>query len=145
MATRRELIAAIGQRYRGSVGDERRRILDQFVRLTGYHRKHAIRVLGLRDSRSRSRAARPRLYDQAVQEAVKLLWEAADRVCGKQLKAILPTLIEAMRRHGHLDLEPTLAAKLSTISAATIDRMLSSPRQAGLQGRSAHRPPEAYG
>jgi hypothetical protein len=38
MATRRELIAAIGQRYRGSVGDERRRILDEFVRLTGYRR-----------------------------------------------------------------------------------------------------------
>ncbi len=63
------------------------------------------------------------------------MWEAADRVCGKRLKAILPTLIEAMRRHGHFDLEPTLAAKLSTISAATIDRMLSGPRQAGLQGR----------
>jgi hypothetical protein len=36
------------------------------VRLTGYHRKHAIRVLGPRDGQSRSRAARPRLYDQAV-------------------------------------------------------------------------------
>lgn len=58
MATRRELIAAIGQRYRGSVGDESRRILDEFVRLTGYHRKYAIRVLGPRDGRSRSRASR---------------------------------------------------------------------------------------
>ena len=86
MATRRELIAAIGQRYRSSSADERRRILDEFVRLTGYHRKHAIRVLGPRDDRGRSRAARPRLYDQAVQEVVKLLWEAADRVCGKRLK-----------------------------------------------------------
>jgi hypothetical protein len=135
MATRRELIGAIGQRYRSSSADERRRILDEFVRLTGYHRKHAIRVLGPRDDRGRSRAARPRLYDQAVQEVVKLLWEAADRVCGKRLKAILPTLIEAMRRHGHLDLEPTLAAKLATISAATIDRMLAGARQAGLEGR----------
>jgi hypothetical protein len=135
MATRRELIEAIGQRYRRSEGEERRRILDEFVRLTSYHRKHAIRVLGPRAVPSRTRPAHPRVYDQSVRNVVALLWEAADRVCGKRLKAILPILIDAMRRHGHLDLEPPLAAKLASISAATIDRMLTPTRHAALQGR----------
>jgi hypothetical protein len=32
----------------------------------------------------------PRIYDEAVREALVVLWEAADRICGKRLKAILP-------------------------------------------------------
>ena len=42
---RRELVAAAAERYRQSTAVERGRILDEFVALTGYHRKHAIRVL----------------------------------------------------------------------------------------------------
>lgn len=43
MATKAELVAAIGDRYRAGVGTERSKILDEFVAVTGYHRKHAIR------------------------------------------------------------------------------------------------------
>src|SRR5689334_14727909 len=45
MTTRRELTEAIGERYRRSDRNEKHQILDEFVALTGYHRKHAIRVL----------------------------------------------------------------------------------------------------
>ena len=46
-----------------------------------------------------------RIYDEAVRVTLVVLWEAADRICGKRLKALLPTLIAAMERHGHLQLE----------------------------------------
>ena len=36
---------AVGERYRTVSAEEKGRILDEFVTLTGYHRKHAIRVL----------------------------------------------------------------------------------------------------
>jgi hypothetical protein len=45
MTTRKELIAAIGGRYRAASKADKARILDEFKSLTGYHRKHAIRVL----------------------------------------------------------------------------------------------------
>lgn len=45
MTTRRELTEAVGERYRRSDRNEKREILDEFVQVTGYHRKHAIRVL----------------------------------------------------------------------------------------------------
>ena len=45
MATRRELKQAVGERYRAAGRWERRHILDEFTRATGYHRKHALRVL----------------------------------------------------------------------------------------------------
>ena len=47
-----------------------------------------------------------RIYDEAVREAVILVWEASDRICDKRLKAALPHLVESMERHGHLDLAP---------------------------------------
>src|SRR5215210_3602234 len=118
MATRRELIEAVGRRYRETLQSERHRILDEFVRVTGYHRKHAIRVLCREGAASAPRSPRERVYDEAVRQALVVLWEAADRLCGKRLKALLPTLIAAMQRHGHLQLDPVVAAKLDAISAA---------------------------
>ena len=101
MATRRELKEAIGQRYRAASRWERRQILDEFARVTGYHRKHALRVLH-RPFVARPPRPRKRIYDEAVRQALAMLWEAADRICGKRLKALLPVLIESMERHGHL-------------------------------------------
>ena len=68
------------------------------------------------------------MYDEAVRLALTVLWEAADRVCGKRLKALIPKLVDAMERHGHVDLDPVIKAKLSQVSAATIDRMLAKAR-----------------
>lgn len=57
-----------------------------------------------------------------------MLWEAGDRVCGKRLKALIPILIGAMERHGHLNLNAEIKAKLLQVSAATIDRALGDAR-----------------
>ncbi len=76
----------------------------------------------------RPAAARNRVYDEAFRRALIVLWEAGDRVCGKRLKALLPILMEAMERHGHLDLDGALKAKLLQASAATIDRVLRTTR-----------------
>ena len=43
MATRDELVEAIVGRYGRSNRTERGRILDEFVAVTGFHRKHAAR------------------------------------------------------------------------------------------------------
>jgi len=107
MATRDELVAAVIERYSKGSRAERGRILDEFVAVTGFHRKHAMRVLrgGQANRRSAPRPER-RLYDEAVREALIVLWEASDRVCGKRLKALAPILVDAMERHGHLHLAP---------------------------------------
>ena len=143
MATRDELIAALSRRY-GEVGRiDRGRILDEFVAVTGYHRKHAMRVLrsGVAGSRHGARPGR-RIYDEAVREGLILLWEASDRVCGKRLKALLPVLIEAMERHGRLELDPVVRAGVLAMSAATIDRALVPCREAsGVRRRRSAGPP----
>ena len=128
MATRKELIEGVGARYRGASTSERTRILDEFVAITGYHRKHAIRGLRAGTNEERPRPARNRLYDEAVRQALIVLWEAGDRVCGKRLKALIPVLIGAMERHGHLNLDVEIRTKLLQVSSATIDRALGDAR-----------------
>jgi hypothetical protein len=129
MTTRKELTEALRARYSSAPLGDRIKILDEFVALTGYHRKHAIRVLGNQADGASAAPVRNRLYDEAVRQALTMLWEAADRVCGKRLKALIPTLIDAMERHGHLDLDPVVRSKLLQVSAATIDRALAAARQ----------------
>src|SRR5215475_13523377 len=134
LATRRELIQAIVERYRTAVRAGKKQILDEFVQVTGYHRKHAIRALK-RIDRGDASAPRSRIYDEAVRSALTILWEAADRICGKRLKEAIPTLVAAMERHGHLQLEAEVRRRLLAMSAATMDRLLEPVRQAGRQGR----------
>jgi hypothetical protein len=99
----------VGQRYQQATRREKTKILDEFVALTKCHRKHAIRlfVKGTEALPSPVPIAR-RVYDEAVREALIVIWEAADRICGKRLPAIVPTLVEAMESHGHPSLEPSV-------------------------------------
>jgi integrase len=86
MATRRELLVAIRGRYASVRRCEKAKILDEFVALTGFHRKHAMRLLrgttppsetGLRPGR--------RMYREDVRAKLVTLWGASDRICGKRL------------------------------------------------------------
>ena len=89
MATRRELITAVGERYRRSGRDEKHQILDEFLKVTGYHRKHAIRVLGREAQPPKAKPGPRRRYNDEFRAALITLWEAADRICGKRLQRSL--------------------------------------------------------
>ena len=43
---KQELLTTIRDRYRGSSRKDKGRILDEFITVTGHHRKHGIRLLG---------------------------------------------------------------------------------------------------
>src|SRR6202030_4703103 len=75
-----------------------------------------------------------------------------DRVLGRSstgfaanwLRPLLPILVEAMQRHGHLQLEQEVRTKLLAMSAATIDRALRDiRRQAGTAMRRRSAPSAA--
>lgn len=145
MGTRDELLSALVSRYGQAGRLDKGRILTEFVRVTGYHRKHAARLLrgGSRADRSAPRPRR-RLYDDAVREALIVLWEASDRICGKRLKPLIPMLVAAMERHGHLALDPVVRERLEAMSAATIDRILGPVhKQSGNCNRRRQAPSSA--
>ena len=74
---KRELLASIQHRYQESSKRDKGRILDEFIAVTGHHRKHGIRLLG--------RSGEPadhvpgvkgrQTYDEAVREPVILVQE----------------------------------------------------------------------
>ncbi len=145
MTTRNELVAVTTERYARATRQERGLILDKFTGLTGFHRKHEIRLLraGVPGQRAGQRPGR-RVYDDAVRVALILPWEASDRVCGKRLRPLVPVLVDAMERHGHLELAPEVRSRLLAMSAATMDRALRRVRdQAGGRRRRRTAPSAA--
>ena len=139
---RRELVEALRRRYATATREAKVSILSEFTSVSGLHRKSAIRVLNAvaEPEAPLRRAGRPRLYDQAVQQGLVTLWEASDRVCGKRLKALLPALLTALEKHGHMAVDPKVKTSLLALSAATMDRLLA-PTRAVARGRRKRRAP----
>ena len=134
--SKRELLEVLRQRYQKADKPEKSKILDEFVASAGCHRKHAIRLLTTTGPLAGlAPAVVRRTYDEAVRQALIVLWEAADRSCGKRLKAGLPGLIAALERYGHLNLDDEVRQRLLVVSAATIDRLLASVRSNTSQRR----------
>jgi hypothetical protein len=72
-----------------------------------------------------------------------VLWEASDRVCGKRLRPLLPVLVGAMERHGHLRLAPEIRTGVLAMSAATIDRALRAVKAPAGGQKRRRTPPSA--
>ncbi len=137
MATRTELVAAVSERYRSADKRGKGRVLDEFAAVTGLHRKHAMRLLRVKCP-AKAEGSRPerRVYDEAVRTALVMLWEAADRLCGKRLRPLIPILLEAMEHHGHLDVAPEVKAKLTDSPATTSRSSRRSTRPASWRSPS---------
>src|SRR3974390_51583 len=85
--TRRELLEALCERYNSASKIEKTKILNEFIDIAGCHRKHAIRLLtGVNAVLPGTPKVGRKIYSEAVREALVVLWEAADRICGKRLK-----------------------------------------------------------
>jgi hypothetical protein len=130
--SRRELLLQVAPRYRASGRKEKSAILREFVASTGFSRKYAIRLLSLREMPSTRviRRRRPCHYGKEVQEALNVVWVAANYIGSKRLTPFLQELVPALEKHGHLNLTDEVRASLLSISHATIDRLLM-PIRAG--------------
>jgi hypothetical protein len=136
MGARREVVSAVAERYRAAGRSAKGRILDELCSVTGWHRKHAIRVLSSREkSVSAPQRQRHRTYRPSIPDALIALWEASDRLCGKRLVVMIPTLLPALERHGRLKLCADERPLVLRVSAATIDRLLGEVKIAAAGGR----------
>ncbi len=90
----REYVEAVRGRYLMASKTRKGKILDEFTEVTGCHRKTAIRLL-LRKKKHdvTEKHGHPRRYSPAVIEALRVAWEATDRLCSKRLQPFLPELV----------------------------------------------------
>jgi hypothetical protein len=125
-----EYAAAIRDRYSSANKIRKSKMLDEFVGVTGYHRKAAIRVLLKAPKAHAGRRGRHSQYG-TVLGSLKTIWEASDRLCSKRLQPFLPEMVKVLRQHGEQRIDASQEKLLCQVSPATIDRLLRSYRRLG--------------
>jgi hypothetical protein len=81
------------------------------------------------------------VYGEDVMVALRKVWAMMDVAAGKRMAQFLAEIVGRLRACGELDLDDAKAAKLSAMSAATIDRRLGGERKRlELKGRLGTKP-----
>lgn len=124
---------SLSKRYRTANKTEKGKILNELCESSGFHKKHAIRLLNscnLKKPRSKTKkkVGRPKIYSSGVYlTPLKKIWLASDQPCGKRLKMALPLWLPHYGgAYGELD--TAIYKGLLSMSAATIDRLLAPSR-----------------
>ncbi len=118
-------LAALRKRYASASKKERGKMLDEYVRTTGYHRKHAIAVLRGKRNRTPGKIRRPRPSQYMVEDARALerLSELFDGINAKLLRGAMDNELEHLYTSGFLRVSRACYQRLKRISPATIDRL----------------------
>lgn len=155
MKARQALVRVTAGRYQKGSRKEKRKILDEFVQSTCYHRCYASFLLSrhgralrvdsktrlVGDVSKRVRKKREPIYGEDVLKALKIVWMNLDFMCGKRLKAALTQTVTVMEKWGEMNVSAETKQKLDRISAATIDRRLGPERKRlELKSRSGTKP-----
>ena len=127
---RREYADVLRPRYQQADKRERGRMLDEYCRTTGCHRKAAIRRLRAARRRSTRPPGRPPRYaSRELGPVLERAWLASDQLSGKLLVPILPALLTALETHHGQRIAPAVRTGLTAASAATLDRLLRPLRR----------------
>jgi hypothetical protein len=122
-----EYLKKIYGRYRQASKAEKQQILNEYCRVCGCHRKHAIRRLNgpapddQPVNRHRARAA---TYGKSCLRIVQTVWEAAGYPWSVRLKALLPLWLPWIQKR--FQLTPEVVAQLLAISPRQMDRVLAT-------------------
>jgi hypothetical protein len=140
LQSRRAFLKQFAPQYREASYAQKRVLLDVFAQATGYHRRYGMWLLNhAEDVLHAPPYKRSNYYGLDVQHALFLVWNAANRICAKRLIPFLPTLIEGLERHEHLQISEECRRQLLSMSAATADRLLASQRKQSQCGPSTTR------
>lgn len=120
-----DLARAWRPRYVKANRAEKKRLLDEFVKTTGYKRKWAMELLHHGPPPPRTgRGGRPEKYSPVVVGALREASELSGGLCGKRLAPFLDEFVAGLEAEGAVKLDPELRTQLVSMSAATIDRRL---------------------
>lgn len=125
--SRRELFDSIRPQYQKANRKDKQTLITGLLTATGLSRKHAIAILNRAPSAPAIRQ-REKKYDDAVAEALRIVWLAANKICSKRLIPFLPEFLESLEAFGHIDLKDDVRFKLLSLSPATADRILKAER-----------------
>jgi hypothetical protein len=144
LKSKRELLEVVQPRYLKASKVEKQKMLDEFTLTTGYHRKHAIRVLKnqvqVQNHFKRKTKTYQTIYGGEVVQALEQIWEIYGRICSKRLQPYLPEAIKVLERCQEIELSQKTKALLLRISSASIDRCLRVVRLKSSHSLSTTKP-----
>ena len=150
-------------RYHKASKKQKIALLDEFIKLTGYHRKTAIRLLNAKPVRPlmvridgklvklKPHKTRPsnrkgkRIYTDEVISCLRLVWTFFWFKCGKILSPLMRQQMSYIAQWPAFGITRQIAEKLIKISPASIDRYLKKDKQAlRLKGKSLTKPVPSF-
>ena len=157
MENKRTITARIAPRYQKAKKKEKKIILDEYVKLTGYNRSYAtynLRIHGKKkhiknsdiilvaDARKKSyKRSKPVIYDDKVKKELTFIWRSLNYICGKRLAPYIGEYVLKLENSNELSLDPIVRDKLFKISSSTIDKLLKSEKDKfKLKGRTHTKP-----
>ena len=144
LKSKHELLEVVRPRYLKATKIEKQKMLDEFTAATGYHRKHAIRVLKnqsqVQKHHNRKTKTYKTIYRGEVVQALEQIWEIYGQICSKRLQPFLPEAIKVLERCKEIEFSKNTKELLLKISSASIDRCLRPVRIKTPHGLSTTKP-----
>ena len=127
MRARMEYLSKQVVRYARRKGKGKSALIDEVVAVTGFTRKHAIKVLSgkvpIAGKRGARRGGRGAHYGEPEARVLRELWRATNYLCSQRLASALETWLPfCEKRSGGI--EEKVRANLESISASSIERLL---------------------
>ena len=139
-----ELLEVVRPRYLKANKLEKQKMLDEFTSVTGYHRKHAIRVLKNKVQVQNHLKGKTKTYQTIyrgeVVQVLEQIWETYGCICSKRLQPFLPEAIRVLERYKEIKISKDTKELLLKISSASIDRCLRPVRIKSPHGLSTTKP-----
>jgi hypothetical protein len=144
LKSKRELLEVLRPRYLKANKVEKHKMLDEFTSATGYHRKHAIRVLKNQRQIQNHLKGKTKTYKAVyrgeVVQVLEQIWEVYGRICSKRLQPFLAEGIKVLERCQEIEVSSDMKKRLLKISSASIDRCLRPVRVKSSHGLSTTKP-----
>jgi hypothetical protein len=155
MKEKKKAVAILAPRYQKESKKQKGKMLDEFTALTGYCRTHASYVLNMHGKRRRvsknrviqadvrktGRRGRKKTYTEEVKKALIKIWYIMDCICGKRLAPVMGSIVQKLEDFEEISITTESRAKLTGISASSIDRLVSGERKKQtIKGRSNTKP-----
>lgn len=147
MKERNSVTRETAKRYKNARKKERNIILNEYVNLTGFHRKYAIAKLNsfikkrshnynrteiktvkIEIPKKKKRIYIPKYGSDVIKSLIKI-WRTFDFMCGQRLVTLIRENIDCLASEPYFEISEDVKQKLCKISSATINRLLKSERQ----------------
>ena len=146
METKKEITREFQPCYQKASKKEKKAILDNFTKLTGYHRKSAVRLLSVKpvkqvilyqkgkaikikpEKKRPSNRKGKRIYTDDIIAALRLVWKFFWYKCGKILAPLMRQQMLYIAQWPAFAITDGIAEKLKKISPASIDRYLKKDK-----------------